>query len=117
MTYAERVVLLLALTPHLRPSFFQSIISGSSTRWRRFSGVRWLEGNNHRGLLSTAKPAQFVVAGMDVEARLGMQQIFDTHHSLYRHHALWLEDVREGEPPRAAPHPVSGLARPVAPGP
>jgi hypothetical protein len=99
MTYAERVVLLLALAPHLQPSFFESIIWDHLPNGGDFPEFGGVKGSNHRGLLPTGETAQFVVAGMDVEARLGMQQIFDTHHSLYRHHALWLEDVREGEPP------------------
>ena len=99
MAYTERVVLLLAVTPHLQPSFFESLIWEHLPNGGDFPEFGGVKGSNHRGLLPTGETAQFVVAGMNIEARLGMQQIFDTHHSLYHRHALWLEDVREGEPP------------------
>lgn len=98
LTIDERVILLLALIPHIDPDFFNRIISAylpDGGDFPEFGGIR---GNNHRGILPTGETAQFILAGNDIEKRLSVQELFDDKHLFFIQDILWLEQVREGEP-------------------
>jgi hypothetical protein len=97
-TFAEYVLLLLALVPHVQPQFFSQLIAEyfpEGGDFPEFGGVR---GNSHRGLLPTGETAQFVLAGDDLEKRLGVQHLLSPEHWLAHKNILLLEPVREGEP-------------------
>jgi hypothetical protein len=99
LSYPERVILLIALTPYLQPGFWEGIILQFLPNGGDFPELGGVKGNHHRGMLPTAETAQFIIAGTDTLGRLELQQFFDTHHFFFRHQALWLEDVPESEPP------------------
>lgn len=97
-SFEEYIVLLLALTPHIQPEFFNQIISEhlpSGGDFPEFGGVK---GTNHRGILPTGETAQFILGGDDIEKRVEVQRILNSEHWFARKHILWLEPVREGEP-------------------
>jgi hypothetical protein len=94
----EWIVLLLALTPHLDPAFFSSIITEHLPNGGDFPEFGGARGNGHRGLLPTGETAQFIIAGVDMERRLQLQKLFEEDHFFYRNDILYLEPVREGEP-------------------
>jgi AAA+ superfamily predicted ATPase len=94
----DHVVLLLALAPHLRPAFLDTLIGRHLPEGGdlpEFGGVR-LEP--YRGVLPTGETAQFVLAGDDVRQRLAVQRMFTSEHWFSRRHLLWLDPVREGAP-------------------
>ena len=96
--FEEFIILMLALVPHVRPGFFREIIARffpDGGDLPEFGGVR---GGNHRGILPTGETAQFILAGDDLEKRMGIQRILSGDHWLVQKHILWLEPVREGEP-------------------
>jgi AAA+ superfamily predicted ATPase len=95
---AERVILALALAPHLRPDLLTCLIADHLPEGGdlpEFGGVR---GEHHRGVLPTGETAQFVLAGHDLAGRLEVQRLLSNDHWLAREHVLWLNPVREGEP-------------------
>jgi len=97
-TFAEYVLLLLALVPHLQPQFFSELMAEhlpDGGDFPEFGGVR---GTSHRGLLPTGETAQLVLAGDDLEKRLAVQRLLSPEHWLARKNILQLEPVREGEP-------------------
>jgi AAA+ superfamily predicted ATPase len=97
-SFAEYVVMLLALIPHIRPDYFSKTIASflpDGGDLPQFGGVRV---GNHRGILPTGETAQFILAGDDLEQRLEVQRILGSDHWFARRHILWLEPVREGEP-------------------
>jgi AAA+ superfamily predicted ATPase len=97
-TFAEYVLLLLALVPHVQPAFFGQLMAEylpEGGEFPEFGGVR---GNSHRGLLPTGETAQFVLAGDDLEKRLEVQRLLSPEHWLARQNILQSEPVREGEP-------------------
>ncbi|MFV0606799.1 MAG: ATP-binding protein [Niabella sp.] len=94
----ESLILLIAIAPHIKPNFFESIIAEhlpSGGDFPEFGGVK---GTNHRGFLPTGETVQFILAGTDIEERLKVHQYFSEEHFFYRKGILWLEPVREGEP-------------------
>jgi AAA+ superfamily predicted ATPase len=97
-TGTERVVLMLALAPHVDPGFLERVVSTAipdGGEVPAFGGVR---GENHRGVLPTGETAQFILAGDDLVERIEVQRLFSSEHWFAREHVLWLDSVREGEP-------------------
>jgi ATPase family associated with various cellular activities (AAA) len=99
ITYEERVIILLALTPHLQPNFLENLVLRHMPGGGDFPELGGAKGIHHRGMLPSGETAQFILAGADVDARLAIVKLFDTHHFFYQEQALWLEEVRDGEPP------------------
>src|SRR5215510_6327694 len=65
--YEEFVILMLALTPHIKPGFFGSIISEYLPEGGDFPEFGGVKVTNHRGILPTGETAQFILAGEDLE--------------------------------------------------
>lgn len=96
--FEEFAVLIMAIIPHVRPDFFNKIISEYHPEGGdlpEFGGVR---SANHRGILPTGETAQFILGGDDLEKRLDVQRILSSDHWFAKKHILWMETVREGEP-------------------
>lgn len=97
-SHEEAVVLLLALVPHLLPSFFDKIskkLHPDGGDLPEFGGVR--EGN-HRGMLPTGETAQYVLAKNNLQHRLDIQKLFADNYWFAKQGVLFLEEVKEGEP-------------------
>jgi len=94
----EWIILILALTPHIRTDFFESLIAEHLPNGGDFAEFGGIKGQHHRGVLPTGETAQFIIAGTDLEKRVGVQHLFDNTHYFYNQDILWLETVREGEP-------------------
>ncbi len=97
-TAEEWIILILALTPHIRTDFFEGLIAEHLPNGGEFAEFGGTKGQHHRGVLPTGETAQFVIAGIDLEKRVGVQHLFDPTHYFYQQDILWLETVREGEP-------------------
>ncbi len=97
-TPEEWIILILALTPHIRTDFFESLIAEHLPNGGDFAEFGGIKGQHHRGVLPTGETAQFIIAGTDLEKRVGVQHLFDSTHYFYQQDILWLETVREGEP-------------------
>lgn len=94
----EWLVLMLAMVPHIQPSFFESIIAEHLPNGGDFPEFGGVKGSNHRGMLPTGETAQFVIGGNNLERRLAIQHLFADQHFFYQNDVIWLEMVREGEP-------------------
>lgn len=94
----EWVILLLALVPHVRPDFFESIIREHLPSGGDFSEFGGVKATNHRSMLPTGETAQFILAGSNVEERLHIHSYFSEDHFFFKENILWLEPVKEGEP-------------------
>jgi AAA+ superfamily predicted ATPase len=94
----EKVIVLLALVPHLSPGFFESLVMENLPGGGELSVLGGVKGTSTRGFLPTGETAQLTLAGDDLEARQRVRQYFDEDRALARSALLWLEGVREGEP-------------------
>lgn len=98
LDFDEYTILMLALTPYVKPNLFNQIIAGvipEGSDLPEFGGVK---GNSHRGILPTGETAQFILAGDDLEKRFHVQHILSSDHWFAKKHILWLETVHDGEP-------------------
>ena len=93
-----RVIILLALAPHLQADFYDSIIKESIPHAGDFPQIGCARGRSFRGFLPTGETALFLLGGERLEARLEVHRLFSEDHQLIKKHVLWLEDVPEGEP-------------------
>ncbi len=97
-THEEFVILMLVLTPHLKPDSFSKIIAEYLPEGGDFPEFGSVRTSNHRGILPTGETAQFILAGDDLEKRLEVQRILSSEHWFAQQHILWLDPVCEGEP-------------------
>ncbi|HBA90029.1 MAG TPA: AAA family ATPase [Geobacter sp.] len=97
-TLEEFAVVMMALAPHLRPGFFNRIVSEflpEGGELPEFGGVR---GGDHRAILPTGETAQFILAGDDLGKSIQLQRILGDEQWLTSERIVWLATVREGEP-------------------
>lgn len=94
----EWIILMLAIVPHVRPNFFESIIAEQLPGGGDLVEFGGVKGNHHRGMLPTGETAQFIIGGNDLKRRLQVQALFEEQHFFYQNDITWLEFVREGEP-------------------
>ncbi|MDD5268355.1 MAG: ATP-binding protein [Methylococcales bacterium] len=97
-SFEEFAILMLVITPHLHPQFFNKLIAELLPEGGDFPEFGGVKGTNHRGILPTGETAQFILARDDLERRLDVQRILSSEHWFAQQRILWLEPVREGEP-------------------
>ena len=105
-SFAERVALVLALAPHLRPQLLDIFHTKNSTfdrRFTEFGGVRDANGD----FVPTGETLAFLLAGSDVAGRLAVQALFDRDHSFAKHDILRLVPQGRDEPFMKAPLRIS----------
>ena len=102
--HAERLVLMLALLPHIRPEALDPLLIRSDVLQRRFTEFGGLAGGEHAGFVPTQQTALFLLAGSDLAARLHHLRLFAPDHPLHARHIL--------QPPPRGPE-QSSLAVPL----
>jgi hypothetical protein len=90
--FNERLVLILALAPHLQPGLLDIFKNAALS----IHGGQ--KGKAHNGFLPTAETALFILAGKDVDARLEVQKLFDRDHVFEKEGIFHIADVDQGEP-------------------
>ncbi len=95
---AERLVLLLALIPHVRPQLLDVLWSKNQTIGRGFTEFGGVQGAIHGGFLPTGETAAFLLAGDDLAARFALLAMFAGDHVFARHAILHLAPAPPGEP-------------------
>lgn len=100
--FDERLVLTLALLPHLCPQALDSFFLNNKLLGRPYTEFGGWHGKSHSGFLPTCETALFLLAGNDLKRRLQVMRIFDTDHRLVTEHILQLEYGEPGEPRNSA---------------
>ena len=100
--FDERLVLTLALLPHLCPQALDSFFLNNKLLGRPYTEFGGWHGKSHSGFLPTCETALFLLAGNDHTRRLQVMRIFDTDHRLVTEHILQLEYGEPGEPRNSA---------------
>ena len=98
LSAAERLVVLLALIPHIRPQVLDVLWCKNEATGRGFTEFGGLNGTTHGGFIPTGETAIFILAGDDLAARFELMHLFDGDHLFSRHHILHLSPVAESEP-------------------
>jgi len=94
----ERITLLLALAPHVKPQILDVFFTTQPDKNRGFTEFGGIRGNMHGGFLPTGETVLFVLAGSDIQKRIQFQELFGSDHVFALHHILKLENPPENEP-------------------
>jgi hypothetical protein len=100
--FSERLVLALALAPHVRPQLLDLLFVRNRNLDRGYAEFGGCKGRSHGGFLPTAETAVFLLAGEDLARRFEACRLFDDGHWLQRRGILRLEHEAPGEPPLCA---------------
>lgn len=103
----ERLVLVLALAPHIRPQVLDTFFVQNKNFARGFTEFGGVSGTRHGGFLPTGETAAFLVAGDDLARRLALAALFKEEHPFARGAVLRLDGTADGEPLLSRPLQVS----------
>lgn len=96
--FDERIVLILALVPHVRPQLLDTFFIRNKNFDRGFTEFGGWKGNAHGGFLPTGETASFILAGSDLARRFELVRLFDTEHFFAQKGIIRLENHAGGEP-------------------
>jgi len=98
MSFSERVVLMLAFIPHLRPQALDTFLLQNTQLGRAYSEIGGCRGKAHSGFLPTCETASFILAGTDLIRRSAVAKLFKDSHFFSREGILKLSHDANGEP-------------------
>ena len=94
----SRLLILIALAPHLRPAVFDMFFTKNEQFDRVFAEFGGLKGEKHSGFVPTGETAAFIIAGDNLDRRFELQRCFNEQHVLYRENILTLGFTNAYEP-------------------
>ena len=98
MSAAERLVLALALAPHVVPQLLDCFFVRNEQFGRGFSEFGGIKGQQHSGFLPTGETAAFLLAANDLSRRFTALRLFDEGHFFHQQKILTLERSTRQEP-------------------
>ena len=98
LSTAERLVVLLAIIPHIRPQLLDVLWCKNEETARGFTEFGGLHGATHGGFIPTGETAAFILAGDDLATRFSIMCLFEGDHFFACHNILHLSPVAPGEP-------------------
>jgi hypothetical protein len=98
MTVEERLVVLLALAPHIKPWLLDVFFTKNANYDRVFTEFGGVKGFQHGGFLPTGETAAFLLAGKSTSKRLQTLSLFEPQHFFTQHGILSLEHEKPAEP-------------------
>jgi len=103
LNFAERVALVLSLTPHIRPQLLDVFFYKNETFDRRFSEFGGLYNEPNGDFLPTGETLLFLLAANNLEMRFTLQALFDHNHIFAKNHILSLMSSGRDESPLKTP--------------
>lgn len=100
---ADRLVMILALAPHVRPQLLDYFFVRNTAYDRGFTEFGGVKGKNHGGFLPTGETALFLLAGEDLTQRITLQTHLLHESALFRTNILRLEVTDPQEPALSGP--------------
>ncbi|MDO6818876.1 ATP-binding protein [Zobellia sp. 1_MG-2023] len=94
----EKILLLLAICPHIDSSLLDCVIQAMLESTGDFPQLGGIRGKNFRGFLPTGQTALFLLAGDDFKKKQQIYKFFEPEHFFEKCHILWIEEAPEGEP-------------------
>jgi hypothetical protein len=98
MSIEDRLILLLALAPHIYPQMLDIFFTKNANYDRVFTEFGGVKGIQHGGFLPTGETAAFLIAGNDLAQRMEVLRKFDPDYYFNRHKILNLESESGEEP-------------------
>lgn len=93
----ERIILALALAPHLKPEILDGFFAKNITYDKKFTEFGGVPGSN-ASFIPTGETALFLLAGSDLEKRLSYFPLLSADGKLMKNKIIHLEPVAKDEP-------------------
>ena len=100
--FDERIILTLALLPHLCPQALDSFFLNNKVLGRPYTEFGGWHGKSHSGFLPTCETALFILAGDNLERRIELMRLLENDQKLVSSRILQLEYGERGEPGNSA---------------
>ncbi len=94
----ERLVLILAIIPHVQPHLLDVFFSVNKPLGRGYTEFGGVKGNRHSGFVPTIETALFLLAGNDLSYRFRVYRLFEPDHIFSAHNIIQLEQSGSSEP-------------------
>ena len=98
LNFAERIVLILAIIPHVKPQALDILFVRNQNFDRGYTEFGGIKGQEHSGFLPTCETAAFILAGDDIKQRFAVAQLFKSPHCFVEQRLLKLERTHTNEP-------------------
>ncbi len=98
LNFDERIVLILALIPHIRPQALDTFFTHNKNFDRAFTEVGGWKGKTHGGFLPTCETASFILAGNDLGKRFEIIRLFEEEHLFAKENIIRVDNYQNGEP-------------------
>ena len=93
----ERLILIMALIPHLSPQLFDRFFIQNKSIGRSFSEFGGYESSNFKGFIPTGETVCFVLAGKDITKRILLIEKFSDNHFFKKENVLSLQYTGHSE--------------------
>jgi AAA+ superfamily predicted ATPase len=103
LTPEERLVLMLALAPDIKPELLDVFFTLNSNIERGFSEFGGIVGRRHSGFIPTIETAFFLLSGGDISLRLRYTHFFENKHVFFSNKILDLDANDQREPTAGTP--------------
>jgi AAA+ superfamily predicted ATPase len=98
MSFDERLLLILALIPHIKPSLLDLLHMKNELYDIPFTEFGGIRNDRHKGYLPTGETAIFLLAGNNMQKRFELLRLFSPAHFFQRDAILSLERTNPNEP-------------------
>ena len=105
MNLYERLILVLALCPHIKPELLDVFLIENERTKRGFTEFGGIRGNLHGGFIPTVETAAFLIAGKNMAERFTVYHYFGEEHFFSKHGilSLQLSEANRHEPLFSSP--------------
>jgi len=95
----ERILLMLALMPHLQPHLLDVFFSANKKLGRGHTEFGGIKGSRHGGFIPTIETALFILSANDLSRRFRLHKLFEPDHVFLAHGIMVLDQGNAaGEP-------------------
>jgi len=98
MDAEHRLMLLLAMAPHVAPPLLDIFLTKNKLYNRGFTEFGGLLGQNHSGMMPTGETVIFVLSGGSLERRFNLMPLFAEDHFFFKHNILKRFSEKKEEP-------------------
>lgn len=98
MKFEERIVLILALIPHIRPQLLDAFFVNNKNTDRGFTEFGGVRGKVHGGFLPTCETASFILNGNSLGGRFRLIQVLEDSPLISERKVIEIEHHASGEP-------------------
>lgn len=98
LNFQERILLITALAPYVKPQILDIFFVQNSTFNRGFSEFGGVRGQGHGGFLPTGETIMFILAENNLEHRFQLHELFDGEHVLSKMGIVTIDSPIQNEP-------------------